>query len=154
MRGGGGGPVPTLFNQKMGLFIEKIICLEQPQMQNKHHFLFSFLGIPTYGEGGGSSWLGQIPNFYRKSENLIKLFGKTFTMVPFFVQIFLHVFSSARLAATLMLCRLVSSPPTLWKCAKMKQPIQSKPVLKQLRNYHCQPRFENKSFRNYYFNFV
>ena len=34
-------------------------------MQNKH--FFSFLGIPTYGEGGGgSSRLGQIPNFYRK----------------------------------------------------------------------------------------
>ena len=35
-------------------------------MQNKHYF-FPFLGIPTYGEGGGggSSRLGQIPNFYR-----------------------------------------------------------------------------------------
>ena len=39
-----------------------------------------------------SSRLGQIPNFYRKSEKLIKLFGKTFTTVLFFVQIFLHVF--------------------------------------------------------------
>ena len=35
MRGGGGAPVPTLFNQKMGLFHEKIICLEKPKMQNK-----------------------------------------------------------------------------------------------------------------------
>ena len=36
-------------------------------MQNKHYSFFSFLGIPTYGEGrGGSSRLGQIPNFYRK----------------------------------------------------------------------------------------
>ena len=36
MRGGGGAPVPTLFNQKIGLFHEKIICSEQPIMQNKH----------------------------------------------------------------------------------------------------------------------
>ena len=35
-------------------------------MQNKHYFFFSFLGIPTFGEGGGSSRLGQNPNFYRK----------------------------------------------------------------------------------------
>ena len=35
-------------------------------MQNKHYFFFSFLGIPTFGEGGGSSRLGQNPNFYQK----------------------------------------------------------------------------------------
>ena len=51
--------------KKIGLFHEKIICLEKPKMQNKHNFFSSFLGIPTYGEGG-SSLLGQIPNFYRK----------------------------------------------------------------------------------------
>ena len=31
--------------------MKKIICLEKPKMQNKH--FFSFLGIPTYVEGGG-----------------------------------------------------------------------------------------------------
>ena len=37
-------------------------------MQNKHYFFFSFLGIPTFGEGGGgqAGW-AKIPTF---TENL------------------------------------------------------------------------------------
>ena len=38
-------------------------------MQNKHQTFFSFFGGPTYGEGGGGGvrWLGQMPNFFRKT---------------------------------------------------------------------------------------
>ena len=35
-------------------------------MQNKHQFFFLVLGVPTLGEGGGSTWLGQIPKFFQK----------------------------------------------------------------------------------------
>ena len=35
-------------------------------MQNKHQFFFLVLGVPTFGEGGGSPWLGQIPKFFQK----------------------------------------------------------------------------------------
>ena len=35
-------------------------------MQNKHQSFFLVLGVPTLGEGGGSTWLGQIPNFFQK----------------------------------------------------------------------------------------
>ena len=36
-------------------------------MQNKHYFFFSFLGIPTFGEGGGgqAGW-AKIPTFTKK----------------------------------------------------------------------------------------
>ena len=42
--------------------------------------------------------------------------------------------------------RLVSSPPTLSRCVKMTQPIQSNPVQKQSRNYPYLQRFENNHF--------
>ena len=35
-------------------------------MQNKHQNFFLVLGVPTLGEGGGSTWLGQIPKFFQK----------------------------------------------------------------------------------------
>ena len=35
-------------------------------MQNKHQIFFLVLGVPTLGEGGGSTWLGQIPKFFQK----------------------------------------------------------------------------------------
>ena len=51
---------------KSGIFHEKIKCSEWPKMQNKHqNFVFVF-GVPNFGEGGGSTWLGQIPKFFQK----------------------------------------------------------------------------------------
>ena len=34
-------------------------------MQKKHHF-FLVLGVPTFREGGGSTWLGQNPKFFKR----------------------------------------------------------------------------------------
>ena len=45
--------------------------------------------------------------------------------------------------AIILYFRLVFSPPTLSRCVKMTQLIQSNPVQKQLRNYHYRQRFEN-----------
>ena len=44
-------------------------------MQNKHQFFFLVLGVPTLGEGGGSTWLGQIPKFFQKFDLKASLTG-------------------------------------------------------------------------------
>ena len=45
-------------------------------MQKKHHF-FLVLGVPTFGEGGGSTWLGQNPKFFQKVDLKASLIRQT-----------------------------------------------------------------------------
>ena len=46
-------------------------------MQNKHQIFFLVLGVPTLGEGGGSTWLGQIPKFFQKCDLKASLIFQT-----------------------------------------------------------------------------
>ena len=42
-------------------------------MQKKHQFFV--LGVPTFGEGGGSTWLGQNPKNFQKNDLKAPLIG-------------------------------------------------------------------------------
>ena len=50
--------IPTNPNQKNENFHEKIKCLEQPKMQNKHQKKIFVVGVPTSRKGGGVKPVG------------------------------------------------------------------------------------------------
>ena len=94
-------------------------------MQNKHYFFFSFLGIPTFGEGGGVKPVGS------KSQLLPKICFGGFPYVFYICTCSQFLFGSAKASFRSAKASMASQHCFSWESAasKGKDYILAKPQI-------------------------